>query len=167
MANLMKKYRVLDFEWCQAHPERVARREYARAQRAAERAAEHAARVVQRATERKAAQRVRYEFGMMLWAAKSRAKKSGRECNLTLAHILSIWPASNCCPCCGNKFEKHTPHAPSLDRIDHAGGYLIGHVRILCYRCNTLRRNGTPEEFYNLFLLDADPALRKRLRVTQ
>ena len=52
--------------------------------------------------------------------------------------------------------EKHTDCSPSIDRINHAKGYVPGNVRWISYRANQLRSNS---EAHELAFLLAD-ALR-------
>ena len=58
------------------------------------------------------------------------------------------------CPCCGIKFdlsyqkEKGRPpiNGISYDRIDCTKGYVLGNVSIICWRCNTIKRDATLDE---------------------
>ncbi len=36
--------------------------------------------------------------------------------------------------------------SPSIDRVDASKGYIKGNVAIICYRCNLLKTDSTPEE---------------------
>jgi len=38
------------------------------------------------------------------------------------------------------------PDAPSIDRIDSRGGYVLGNIRIVSWRANSLKSNATVEE---------------------
>jgi len=40
-----------------------------------------------------------------------------------------------------------SPNSPSLDRIDNSKGYEIGNVRVISWRANSLRADGTEVEF--------------------
>ena len=73
-----------------------------------------------------------------LWnAAKSRAKRKGREFSIELSDI--VIPAV--CPVLGTPMV-----GPSLDRIDSGKGYVKGNVRVISKRANTLKNNATIEE---------------------
>lgn len=61
------------------------------------------------------------------------------------------------CPCCDVVLD-HTihfeggsrPNAPSVDRLDPSEGYTVENIRILCWRCNELKRDATLAELQNL-----------------
>ena len=73
-----------------------------------------------------------------LWnAAKSRARKKGREFSIELSDI--VVPAV--CPVLGTPVV-----SPSLDRIDSSKGYVKGNVRVISKRANMLKNNATIEE---------------------
>lgn len=61
------------------------------------------------------------------------------------------------CPACGKTFHvgwKHNggaaPTSPSLDRIHPERGYVVGNVALICWRCNNLKRDASPEELERL-----------------
>jgi hypothetical protein len=45
------------------------------------------------------------------------------------------------------KGRGYYPDAPSIDRIDSNQGYIPGNIRIISWRANTLKSDGTREEF--------------------
>lgn len=67
---------------------------------------------------------------------------------------LSRWLESTPnCPCCQVEFlkgyrmlHKPLPHSPTVERFDPKKGYVQGNVALLCFRCNTLKRDATVEE---------------------
>lgn len=80
-------------------------------------------------------------------AAKRRAKERGREFSITLDDI--VMPTY--CPVLHIPLRagkgKLCHNSPSLDRIDNNLGYIPGNVRIISWRANSLKSNGTLEEF--------------------
>ena len=86
----------------------------------------------------------------LLRLAKSRAKKKGLEFSITATDLV----LGGACPCCNGKMEVRTgptkpgptPYSPSIDRLDNDIGYVPGNVAIICWRCNELKRNATPQE---------------------
>ena len=85
----------------------------------------------------------------MLHGARRRAKAKGREYTLTAADIHI--PAR--CPILGIRLGPNTggraatANSPSLDRIDPAGGYTPDNIQVISHRANTLKSDGTLEEF--------------------
>lgn len=67
---------------------------------------------------------------------------------------MSKWLGSTPnCPCCGVLFlteyfalGKPLPHSPTVERISPQKGYVEGNLALLCFRCNTLKRDATLEE---------------------
>jgi hypothetical protein len=86
----------------------------------------------------------------LLYDAKGRAKKSGLPFNLRLSDVAI--PAL--CPVCDRPLKcnrgKHGPDSPSVDRIIPAKGYTRGNVAVICYRCNVIKRDATPDELLYL-----------------
>jgi hypothetical protein len=79
--------------------------------------------------------------------AQMRAKSAGLAFNITVADIM----IPTHCPVLGLKLVgvkgKRVPTAPSLDRFDNKLGYVKGNVRVISWRANMLKRDGTLEEF--------------------
>jgi hypothetical protein len=54
------------------------------------------------------------------------------------------------CPCCSSTLlqgvSRTAPTAPSLDRLDNSRGYVPGNVWVICFRCNALKGDSTPQE---------------------
>lgn len=83
----------------------------------------------------------------MLQQAKYRAKKDGREFNLTPGDIIlpthcPIYGTTFTPPSCGPRI----PTAYSLDRIDSSKGYVRGNVAVISWRANANKRNLTVAE---------------------
>lgn len=84
----------------------------------------------------------------MLIAARYRAKKTGVTCTIVEADIFipSICPVLGI-PLAPATTGKWSPGSPSLDRIIPEIGYVKGNVRVISWRANNLKRDGTAEEF--------------------
>jgi hypothetical protein len=79
--------------------------------------------------------------------AKSRAKRAGIEFTIELKDIFM--PTH--CPVLGIKLEVNdqpfSPSSISLDKVNPRVGYVKGNVRVISWRANDLKRNGTIQEF--------------------
>jgi hypothetical protein len=84
---------------------------------------------------------------IMVWHAMARARKQGVLCDLKIGDIT----IPNYCPVLGIKLspgrKKWSPTSPSLDRVNPALGYVKGNVRVISWRANCLKRDGSLEEF--------------------
>ena len=83
----------------------------------------------------------------MYSAAKSRAKRDGREFSIALTDVR----IPTHCPALGiplftKRGKGGGPNSPSLDRIDSSRGYVPGNVVVVSWRANTLKKDGTPDE---------------------
>ncbi len=108
-----------------------------------------------------AARRLRYDETprgrqhRMLGAAKKRAQEKGLPFNLTVNDFF----IPDFCPVLGLRLSLKLkrgrgPDSPSLDRIIPELGYVRDNVRVISWRANELRKNGTTEEL-RLIGLDA------------
>lgn len=74
----------------------------------------------------------RYLMRGVLKNAKKRAAQHGWECNLTVEHLLSIYPKDGLCPLSKEPMvwgtENGRNNSPSIDRIDCSKGYVSGNV---------------------------------------
>jgi len=81
---------------------------------------------------------------------RSRAKQRGVPFNLTLDHILEIWPPDNKCPVFGTPFVRgkgeQCPTSPNLDRIEPDKGYTIDNVQVISARANRIKTDATAAE---------------------
>ena len=81
---------------------------------------------------------------------RTRAKQKGVPFNLTLDHILEIWPPDNKCPVLGVPFVRGRygpiPTSPSFDRIEPAEGYTIDNVQVISARANRIKTDATAAE---------------------
>ena len=84
---------------------------------------------------------------VMLNAARFRAKKQNVPFDLAEEDIV----LPDCCPVLGIEFErgdgKWASGSPSLDRMIPELGYVKGNVRVISWRANNLKSDGTAEEF--------------------
>ena len=85
----------------------------------------------------------------------AKARLRGHQYELRVKYMLRANPPTHCA-CCqkvldysvGRGYDKRD--SPSLDRWDNTKGYILGNVRVVCFRCNELKRDGTLKEFKNL-----------------
>lgn len=79
--------------------------------------------------------------------ARTRAAKLGLPFDITIEDLL---PLPEVCPVFGVPLRVSTgpadPWAYSLDRIDNAGGYVVGNVIVMSYKANRLKNDGTADE---------------------
>lgn len=107
-----------------------------------------------------AAWRSQYPKRMMSLAnaARVRAATKGIEYDEGLLDHLQQG-AFTSCACCGKELDftsgsgiglgrgkGQKPLSPSLDRRDNAKGYTIGNVFVVCFRCNTLKKDSSVDE---------------------
>jgi hypothetical protein len=88
----------------------------------------------------------------LLYNANNRAKDRGFDCDLTVDDIV----IPEFCPVLGIPLQatvgqgrvsmKDNWNAPTLDRIDSAGGYTKGNVMVISARANFLKNDATLEE---------------------
>ena len=88
----------------------------------------------------------------LLYAARSRAKKNGLECTITVDDIV----IPEFCPALGIKLEPRVGAgrsnreeigcSPSLDRIDNSKGYVPGNVAVISLRANMIKTDATAAE---------------------
>lgn len=90
--------------------------------------------------------RVRNRLRNMVINAKSRAKISGLEFNITIKDLFIplICPLLGISITVDNHSNKST--SPSIDRIDSSKGYIKGNVWIVSHRANTIKNDSTLEE---------------------
>lgn len=87
----------------------------------------------------------------LLQTSKSRAKKLGMEFDIDESDVV----IPDKCPILGlplfirqgSAGSGKNPNNPSLDRIDSNKGYIKGNVRVVSWRANDLKKDGTLEEF--------------------
>jgi len=93
-------------------------------------------------------------------SAKSRSKKNRTEFSIRVSDIV----IPQLCPVLGMPLAtnwaaggRHNPNwnAPSLDRIDPRRGYVPGNIRVISWRANSLKRDGSLEEM-RLVLADLE-----------
>ena len=82
-----------------------------------------------------------------LSSSKSRAKKTGKECNLTLRFLADLWiDQKGRCALTGVPLDVESgfvddrnPYKTSIDRIDNSQGYVKGNVRLLTHWANNAK----------------------------
>lgn len=102
---------------------------------------------------------------LLITAAKGRAKRYGREFDITLED-LKPFPAV--CPLLGIDLKYginetgQRNDSPSIDRIDSKRGYVRGNVHIISSRANALKSDATADELRRIAdNLDRLPASTK------
>lgn len=85
----------------------------------------------------------------LMKSAKARAKRQGAKFDLTVEYLRQLWPKDDRCPVLGYRMvlDSNADEAPSLDRFDPEGGYVMGNVRIISSRANRLKNDGHAFEF--------------------
>src|ERR1700677_2238105 len=97
--------------------------------------------------------RLKYPRRHLLYRAKQHARKFNREFNITLDDIPEIpeycpvFPWIKISVHVGRGRGLRNLSSPSIDRIDCSKGYVKGNIRIISWRANCLRSNGTLKEF--------------------
>lgn len=85
---------------------------------------------------------------------RNRSKRNGIAENLSALILQKL--AVESCPVLGcgvalwyggKTTRGARPDSASVDRILSEKGYVLGNVQVMCYRCNTLKSNGKPEQF--------------------
>ena len=84
----------------------------------------------------------------MVYWARYRAKKRNHEMTITHEDLL---PLPTHCPVLGHELVYHSRDrrkdaSASIDRIDSTYGYVLGNVRIISWRANHLKSDGTLNE---------------------
>jgi len=80
----------------------------------------------------------------LIGCAKNRAKKKGRDFDLTFEEVWGLWKKQGArCAISGRLFDLEyadsgpNPDGPSLDRIDSEKGYTLDNIRFVTYQVNT------------------------------
>lgn len=102
---------------------------------------------------RRANERSKYRKNpkLAMWrSAKARAKKQNVPFSITLDDII----IPEYCPILGIKIisgiGNSTNNSPTLDKIIPKLGYVRGNIKVISWRANALKRDGTVEEFENI-----------------
>lgn len=76
---------------------------------------------------------------------------------LTTDYIMEWIKDTPKCPCCGIEIDygfkddrKLRPNSPSIDKIFPKLGYVVGNIALICWRCNNLKRDSTPDELQKI-----------------
>ncbi len=82
---------------------------------------------------------------------KSNAANRGVDFDLTFDEFEALLSTSEC-PICGLKMmrkgaaRRGNPASKSVDRIDSDGSYTLSNCACICWRCNTLKGDGSFQE---------------------
>jgi hypothetical protein len=85
----------------------------------------------------------------LVGGAKDRARKNDLPVDrdfMTVPNILALIADDMRCPCCTVKMVAQVergrhPHAVSIDRVDNDLGYVRGNVAIICFTCNSRKKD--------------------------
>lgn len=94
----------------------------------------------------------RYRLRVLATNAKLRGKTCGMAVDLSCFEPFLASPPV-CCACCGHELDyehRQTRYSPSIDRIRNERGYVTGNVAIICFRCNSLKKDGTESDFVQI-----------------
>ena len=85
----------------------------------------------------------------MLNGARARAKKAGRDFNITIEDIVvpEFCPLLNIPLFIADGRTSVKSNSASLDRIDSTKGYIKGNVWVISMKANTMKSNSTLDEF--------------------
>lgn len=100
-------------------------------------------------------------FQYLVAGCKNRSRKEwhgggsqvGKEYNITIEHLEELWISQNgICALSGILMtniigEGYKEINCSVDRINTNEGYMIGNMRLVCNKVNTMRNNYTDENF--------------------
>ena len=96
---------------------------------------------------------------LLFLKAKTRARKHSRDFNIELSDII----LTSSCPVLLIPYDltgKNRWLSPSLDRIDNSKGYVKGNVAVMSYRANSLKKDGTIEEFKKILSFLKSPDIQ-------
>jgi hypothetical protein len=94
------------------------------------------------------AYRQRHPERFLLNAARQRARRDGLEFSIGIGdiHIPQTCPVLGIPLKAGIGTGGHQPGSPTLDRRDNSKGYVPGNIRVISFRANALKSDGTAEE---------------------
>lgn len=82
----------------------------------------------------------------LLWGARIRANDKGLPFDITIDDVV----IPDVCPVLGIPLRRNVgkagPNSPTLDRIIPEKGYVKGNVRVISYRANQIKNDGSMEE---------------------
>lgn len=94
---------------------------------------------------------------VLYWSVKTRARKKGREFDMSLEFFKEMFKPMRC-TITGIKLKfaeegaKHDPIMPTIDRIDNDRGYVEDNVRLVSWAYNRAKSNLTDEELEKILL---------------
>jgi hypothetical protein len=87
----------------------------------------------------------RKRLGKLVDTARARAKKKGKEFDLTIDWVVAGWSESQACRLCGAPMELNAAdreRSPSIDRVNSAKGYTKDNCQLTHTQCNTAKGAG-------------------------
>ena len=77
--------------------------------------------------------------------------RSGKSFKITVEGLVKLCPSH--CPCCSRLMAPKNPinNSPTVDRINNSKGYVKSNIWIICFQCNSIKRNlKTPQYLYKV-----------------
>ena len=92
----------------------------------------------------------RYRLNRLLQQARTRSRKKGIICDITIDDLVSLFPKDKKCPVLGIDLfwgaGTERFNSPSIDRIDPKGNYTKDNIMIISWRANEIKKNCNAEE---------------------
>lgn len=122
------------------------------------------AEVKKREIKRRKKHPIRYRAQRLRANMRDRGKKGEIDWDndyFTVEKIMQIIDETTNCPCCGRiieysfsktglKEKEEKNSRPSFDRMIPRKGYTKENTRLICWRCNNLKRDATPDELLRI-----------------
>ncbi len=94
---------------------------------------------------------------LTVWrSARKRAKKTGRDFEISVVDVERVWPRDNLCPILGTRLAvgamRDRNNSPSLDRIRSDKGYVVGNIAVISFRANQIKSDATVDEVQRVAL---------------
>lgn len=94
-----------------------------------------------------------YRARLMFRAIHRRARQKGIDVSIGCEWLeKQLWYQRGRCLCCNKLLRiqpgggRVNPISPTVDRLDPAGSYEPSNCRIICWRCNSIKRDASAEE---------------------
>lgn len=89
----------------------------------------------------------------------------------TVNRLIRLFQSTPNCPCCGVSIDygfkvagRVNNRCPSMDRLVPLHGYTRRNTVLVCWRCNNLKRDASPDELERVAMWFKEQLSRKRLR---
>ena len=87
------------------------------------------------------------------------ARRRANQKNLKFSDVIIDSFSANppmMCACCRRKLDysmrrgRNCGASPSFDRVDNSSGYIVSNVQVICWRCNSIKKDATLTELKGL-----------------